>query len=129
MLGLDSYQLTADGISTNSEFHKKEILAQAEKAGMLGKIYHSKFSFISDYKNVLKNAQESLNAQSIPDGVNEWDFKIGNWNIKEYVLKTTLNTGVGTVSQNPMLFFLLTFGLGILGGLLYILPKFQGIPG
>ena len=129
MLGLESYQLTADNISIDNDYHKKEILAQAEAAGILGKTYNSNFSFISDLKNVIKNAQASLNSQTIPAGINEWDFKIGDWNIKDYVFKMTANAGVGAVSANPMLFFLLTFGLGILGGLLYILPKFSGVPG
>ncbi|MEO1259346.1 MAG: 4Fe-4S dicluster domain-containing protein [Bacteroidota bacterium] len=129
MLGLDNYELTADAISANTDYHKKEILVQAETAGMLGKTYNSNISFISDFKNVLKNAQESLNAQPIPEGVSEWDFKLGNWNIKDYVFQTTKNAGNGIVSKNPVLFFLLTFGLGILGGILYIIPKFQTLPG
>ena len=129
MLGLDSYQLTADNITANSEFHKKEILAQAEATGMLDKTYNSNISFISDFKEVLKNAQESLNNRPVPDGVDEWKFKLGDWDIKEYVFKTTTNAGVGMVSKNPLLFLLLTFGLGILGGLLYVLPKFKNIPG
>jgi len=129
MLGLDSYQLSPESIPGNSEYHKKEILAQAEKAGMIGKEYGSSFSFISDYKTVLKNAQQSLDGQPIPEGVGEWDFKIGKWNIKDYTFQTVMKSGTGLVSQNPLLFFLLTFGLGILGGLLFILPEFRKIPG
>ena len=129
MLGLDSYELTAESISVNTDYHKNEILKQAEAAGMLGNTYNSNISFISDFKSVLKNAQASLNTQPIPEGVSEWDFKLGNWNIKEYVFQTTKNAGMGWVSKNPVLFFLLTFGLGILGGILYIIPKFRTIPG
>ncbi len=129
MLGLDSYRLSSESIATNSEFHKKEILAQAEAVGMVGKEYTSSFAFISDFKMVLENAQQSLNGQELPDGVSEWDFKIGSWNVKDYTFQTVQNSGEGLVSKNPLLFFLLTFGLGILGGLLYILPNFQSIPG
>ncbi len=128
-LGLDSYQLNPDSIAANSKFHKKEILAQAEAAGMIGKEYSSSFAFVSDFKMVLANAQQSLDGQEVPEGVGEWDFKIGNWNVKDYTFQTVKNSGVGWVSKTPLLFFMLTFGLGILGGLLYILPNFQSIPG
>jgi polyferredoxin len=129
MLGLDRYRLTPESLGVTNEFHKKEILAQAETAGMMGKEYVTTFGFTSDLKNAIKKAQQNLAGQSIPEGVAEWDFKIGDWAMKEYVFQTTKNSGVGLVSQNPWVFFLLTIGLAIIGGLLYILPKFRGLPG
>ncbi|MBI1228112.1 MAG: 4Fe-4S binding protein [Bacteroidetes bacterium] len=49
--------------------------------------------------------------------------------MKDYALQTTKLSATGPVASHPLLFLLLTFGLGILGGLLYILPKFSGLPG
>lgn len=129
MLGLDSYILTTDSINANSDYHKNEILAQAESAGMIGRKYASNILFVADYKMVLKNAQRSLDEQPIPEGISEWDFKIGDWNIKDYTLQATQKSGTGMVSNDPWMFFLLTFGLGIFGGLIYILPKFVDVPG
>lgn len=129
MLGMDTYVLSPESLVADNDYHKDEILAQAENLGMLGKEYNSTFGFSSDFKSVLKSAQAELNGKEIPEGVSEWNFKIGDWKIKDYTFGTIKNSGVGMVTQKPLLFLLLTFGLGILGGLLYILPKFSGVPG
>lgn len=129
MPALDHYHLSAESLGVSNEFHRKEILAQAENTGMMGREYATTFGFTADLKNVIQKAQQNLATQSVPDGVSEWDFRIGNWAMKEYVLQTTLQSGTGLVSQNPWLFFLLTIGLGLLGGLLCILPKFRELPG
>jgi polyferredoxin len=132
MPGLDSYRLTPETLAVSKQYHRQEILAQADAAGMNGKEYRTVFGFAADLKNALKKAQQALNdkaATGIPQGVSEWDFKLGDWEIKEYIFQTAKKSGAGLVSQNPWLFFLLTIGLGILGGLLYILPKFKTLPG
>lgn len=67
--------------------------------------------------------------QSIPDGVGEWDFKLGSWKIKDYTFDIVKASSSGLVPENKGLFLFLTFGLAILGGLLYGLPIFQQIPG
>ncbi|MCB9338739.1 MAG: 4Fe-4S binding protein [Lewinellaceae bacterium] len=132
MLGLDSYRLTPETLAANSDYHRQEILAQAEADGLIGKEYFTTFGFTSDLKKAIKKAQQRLAdkaSKNIPEGVAEWDYKIGDWAVKDYVFQTTRKSGAGMVSQNPWLFFLLTIGLGILGGLLYIIPKFQTLPG
>lgn len=131
-LGLENYKLTSESLKVKTDFHKTEILQQAEQAGMLDKTYSSNFEFIADLKQVLKNAQGSLEEQAqdgIPIGASEWDFKLGDWEIKNYVLNTTKGSSFGLISDNKWLFLLLTVGLGVLGGLFYILPKFNLIPG
>ena len=132
MPGLDSYRLTPDSLGFEKEYHRKEILAQAEAAGMMGKEYFTSFGFTADLKNVIQNAQQNLDQQAVaglPGQVAEWEFRLGNWEVKNYVFQATRKSGVGLVSQKPWLFFLLTIGLGALGGLLYILPKFRELPG
>ena len=128
-LGLDKYQLTPESIVVDSEYHRKEIANTALETGMINKTYPSNFAFISAYKKVLRESQLKLGGQEIPEGVNEWDFKIGDWKIKDYVLNTVKASATGPVSGNPLLFWWLTIGLGIIGGLLYILPKWPLIPG
>lgn len=44
-------------------------------------------------------------------------------------LALTRKASTGPVSENPVLFLLLTIGLGCIGGLLYILPKLKKIHG
>lgn len=130
--GLDGYRLTSENLGVGNEFHKKEILGTAQASGMLDKTYGSSFSFNADLKNAMHTAQQSLDEkakQGLPEGVGEWDYRLGDWAMKDYALQTTKLSATGPVASHPLLFLLLTFGLGILGGLLYILPKFSGLPG
>lgn len=134
-LGLSSYTLTEDSLKVDSEYHKSEILSVAKEQNMLGKSYGSNIAFINAFKKVLKGAQASLNEKAkdgIPEGVQEWNYKIGDWKINKdnnYVYGNLMTSGHGLVPDNAGLFFWLTFGLGTLGGLLYILPMFNLIPG
>ena len=54
---------------------------------------------------------------------------MGSGDIKSILLNTTKAASMGPISSNPFRFWLLTIGLGILGGFLYILPKFVPLPG
>jgi len=134
ILGLDNYKLTSESIQTDNDYHKTAILEAAQAKGMLDKEYSSNFAFAADLKEVILNAQSDLNVKfdknGLPQGVEgEWNYKIGEWKVKEYVFPNIKKASVGPVSSNPMQWWLLSIGLGILGGLLYIIPKFQKIPG
>lgn len=131
-LGLSKHKLTAESIKTNNEYHQAEVLAQAKSAGMLDKEYNSNIAFIAAYKKVLKTAQASIEAKAnvaIPEGIGEWDYRLQDWAIKDYVKDSVKTTSYGLVPENPGLFLFLTFGLAILGGLLYILPTFLEVEG
>jgi polyferredoxin len=128
-LGLSQYQLRADNLPISNEYHAKAIMAAAQANGTLDKTYNSNISFIAAVKKTLKTAQADLSSQTIPNGVGEWDVKIGNWKIKDYTFDMVRATSSGLVPENKGLFLFLTFGLAILGGLLYILPIFQQVPG
>lgn len=60
----------------------------------------------------------------------EWD-KVMYTTPKDFAFKLAKASSTGPVKDQPVLFFLLTFGLGILGALLYILQdlKLLGPPG
>ena len=130
-LGWNTYELNPDSLSVNSPHHKAAILSAAGESGMLNKEYTSNIGFIKDFKSVVTKAQTQLNDNigNKPADVGEWDYKIGDWAVKDMVKGTVMSAGNGWVSKNPMLAFLLTFGLGALGGLLFILPKFFKLPG
>ena len=131
-LGLNSYTLTSGNISAKTEFHKNAILKRATDRGLLNRTVNNNFDFISQYKSVIADAQSALNteaAKGLPEGINEWDFKLGDWETKAYVTDAVKKSSGGLVHNNKGLFWLLTFGLGMLGGLLFILPKFNLIPG
>ena len=128
-LGLDNYTLTEDSLEVKTEYHKNAILTAAAQNGLLNKSVGNNFDFIQQLNTVFYTAQKDLASQEIPANVQEWDFKIGDWEIKDYVLNNVKAASNGMIANNKGMFWLLTIGLGILGGLLYILPKFNLIPG
>jgi polyferredoxin len=132
MLGLNQYQLTENTVGASNDYHKVAILAAAQEQGMLGQTYGSSFAFGEAYKKAVTaaaKAQVEKAKAGLPEGANEWDFRIGDWNFKPYTYAATKQSAVGPVKANPLLFLGLTFGLAILGGLIYMLPVFQTIPG
>lgn len=131
-LGLNSYQLQEESLYTESDFHKAEILKAAESQGIMNKTYGSNIAFINALKGLFKEAQTNLEVQAeagIPDGVSEWDYKLGDWKIKDYVFENTKASGVGFVSKNTNTLLYTIFGLGIFGAFLYIIPLFRKLPG
>ena len=132
-LGLSEYQLTEDTIQVKTDYHKNEMLAVAKEKGVLDRTYTSNISYINALKEVIKDTQYALNTKAkengIPEGVGEWDYKIGDWEVKNYIFNTVKASSTGFLPNNIGLLFFLTFGLGIIGGLMYILPIFQLIPG
>ena len=124
--GLNTWTLSEDNLKIGNEFHRTEFLKLANDSNIIGKDYSSNIAFIEALKSSLKTAQENLTNQfgtNPPKDVGEWDFKMADWQIKDYVRDTIRSSGTGWVSQNPWTGFLLTFGLGILGGLMFIIPK------
>ena len=131
MLGLGKQTLTQESIPGDNEYHKAAIAKAAESAGILNKDMNN-IQFVSAFKKVLSEAQKSQNETAkagLPEGIGEWDFKLGNWKMAEYTSAAVKSSATGPVQQNPWLYFLLTFGLACLGGLLFIIPKFLEHPG
>ena len=133
-LGLDNYRLTEESLTEaiGNEYHLEAITAAAREKGILGKEYGSSFQFAPAFKKVLESAQKSLNQQAkegLPEGTSQWEYKMGSWLFKDYAFIATKKSSTGPVSGNPLLFLFLTIGLAIVGGLLYILPKFRALPG
>ncbi|MCB0629693.1 MAG: hypothetical protein KDD15_08170, partial [Lewinella sp.] len=132
MLGLDHYRLSTDQIAIDNEYHREAFLHAARDLSVLDKEYNSSFAYSQAFHSALEAAQQTLNTQAeagIPEGVGEWDFKLGDWKFKEYTLASIQQSSTGPVTDHPLLFWWLTVGLGIMGGLLFILPKFAKLPG
>ncbi|MEZ4948638.1 MAG: hypothetical protein R2784_04515 [Saprospiraceae bacterium] len=75
-------------------YHREMIKEKTEEAGLLGKDYSNQFEFIPELKSAIKSAQKSLEeeakiedwkATNIPEGVNEWDFRMGDGDVDAYV--------------------------------------------
>jgi ferredoxin len=131
-LGIGRYELTPERLAVDNQYHREAVLEAAQAQGLFGRSYASSFTFVPAFKETLKTAQETLDAKAregLPEGVSEWDFRLGDWMFKDYTLYTVKQAYTGLVAEHPLLFFFLTIGLGILGGLLYILPKFNRLPG
>ena len=127
ILGIGHQQLSEDVLNIENQYHKTAILKAANADGLIDAKLSS-IAFISKLKKTLNTAAQDLEAQAkngIPEGVGEWDFKMGDWKVTEYVGSIVKSTANGPVQDSPWLFFMLTFGLAIIGGLLFILPKFS----
>jgi len=102
------------------------------------KSYYSNIAFTNAFKDIFKQAQKDLETTCgydpankkwncdptlLPEGIAEWDYRMGDWKYKEYVYNITRSgTEAGLIPDNPWLFFFLTFVLCSLGGLLIFLP-------
>ncbi len=131
ILGIGHHELAPNDINIDNQYHKEAIIEAGQDAGL----FDSKIggvAFISKVKSVIKAAQKNLETKaetSLPDGVSEWDYRIGDGWIGSYTNSMVSGTARGPVQNKPWLFFLLTFGLASLGGLLFIIPKFSEHPG
>lgn len=134
LLGIDRYQLSEKAIQQGitNPYHEQELISVAQAKGILGKSYASSFAFESAFKDLLESTRVSLDEKAktgLPDNVKKNEYQLGKWLYKDYIYLVTKKANTGPVANNPLLFFFLTIGLGILGGLLYIIPLFNKIPG
>ncbi|WP_232830136.1 4Fe-4S dicluster domain-containing protein [Lewinella sp. IMCC34191] len=105
---------------------------------LTGQTFGSSFSFQDKVEEVFQAARSSVDesvdgliaAGELPEGISEWDVRLSEpvyYSDKFAALTATAE--IGPVVDNPWLFLGLTIGLGVLGGILYILPKFGPHPG
>ena len=150
MPALESYQLAEqDFVETvipapGEEASEKEqyiygikregFLNAVQQTGITENEYGSSLSFNKAIKNTYLQAKANIEATvaetELPEDVSKWDIIPGNLVFfKESFAALTTSAERGPVKSNPWLFFLLTIGLGVLGGILYIIPKFQAPEG
>jgi len=126
-LGIGNFTLTEDSLkNVENKYHKEEILKIARSEGVLNKDYSSRQSFLTDFKEVLVAATESLEKKvenGLPEGVKEGEVKLGSGKYQDYTVYTIKHSTTGIIADKPLLFLLLTFILGAIGALLYNIPK------
>lgn len=75
------------------------------------------------------NGQPLTNEDGSAQTRQMWEVELPEWQFKSQLNGWISGGAEGPVTNNPWWFLLLTFGLAILGGLFYIIPKFTGKPG
>lgn len=113
-LGMNNYTLTFEILEKN---FKDDALVDAkiELASMIDQSYSNAYSFTSELSEGVNQLNKVYNAQQA------WDKKI----YEDTILSIVKASASGYLSDNKGIMFLLTFGMAILGALLFILPESQ----
>lgn len=129
--GLDRFRLEARVLKIDNPHHQQAILQAAAAGGVLEKTYSSSFSFVPALRAVLAQAAVSLEKEArgpLPAGVKANAVRMGSWQQKNYLLSITSAAATGPVRDRPWLFFTLSIGLLVLGGILSYIPMFGPFP-
>jgi polyferredoxin len=127
---LSAFELTPTIVQkvVTKRYHQHAILEAAQS--LFYKHYSNNIAFIKDLNTILYAAKqrqdqaakiENWKATALPKGVSEWDFRIGDLQTIRFEL--VKNSSKGFLTVHTLLIICLSFGFGIVGALLYILPK------
>lgn len=108
----------------NNKGIKSELFINNMNSHVIGKEFTNPFSFSTEITSTLESANETHKQNS------EWDNVI--WDKPHsFSYEIAKQSGSGLVKNNQWLFWWLTFGLGIIGALMYIIPNVvvKGPPG
>ena len=132
MLGLGTQKIDTSKIPGKNEYHVSAIEEAIEQSGISDQEFDN-VTFVSKAKEIIQKANSNQEAKfkndGLPKDVKEWDYRFGGSAasyVNEFINNSIKN---GPVQSNPWLFFFLTFGLAIVGGLFFIIPKFFESPG
>jgi ferredoxin-type protein NapH len=117
-LSLGKFTLTEQILRENLKKEHLEVVLENAKA-MLGKTYNEPFTFGNDFRAVIGGINDQYKSQQSYERVIYDD----------YGLALAKAASQGTVADDTLLWFWLSFGLAILGALMYIFPKNRKIPG
>ncbi|MDG1277671.1 MAG: 4Fe-4S binding protein [Algoriphagus sp.] len=114
---LGNYSLDKELVLANTkEIHQEKMAEILEP--MYGETYSSNFAFLSAFGDYFNTYNDQLKADA------NWDQVI--WD--DYSFSLALAGLDSPVKDNPWMFFALSIGLAVLGGIFYNLPKYQGEP-
>lgn len=114
---LGNYSLDKELVLANTkEIHQEKMAEILEP--MYGETYTSNFAFLSAFGNYFNTYNDQLKAEA------NWDQVI--WD--DYSFSLALAGLDSPVKDNPWMFFALSIGLAVLGGIFFNLPKYQGEP-
>ncbi len=126
LIFIGKYEVTPEVLENiiNNKGIKSELFINSMKSNVVGKEFSNPFTFSSSMISALETANESHKQNS------EWDKVI--WDKPHsFAYEIVKQSGNGIIKENKWLFWWLTFGLGILGALMYIIPAVivKGPPG
>jgi polyferredoxin len=135
-LSMSSYVLDEAVLksSLNNDYHYSFVekhLGQMQQSNG----YKSSFAFMGAYNNMMKMAQEDIlkdvteNKGLTQSDGEYWNQILQDYKIKEIRFPLAKSSSQGLLRDNAALLFFLSFILGIIGALLYILPKSKEHPG
>ena len=114
-LGLGNYQLS-EQIITETITNKAHLeVLQPQLSEMIGKSYGSAYRFSANFQKIFNEINERYREKQ------EWGKVI----YTDYNFLLTKHANKGVLRENTTFFFLLTFVLGAIGGLLYILSQIK----
>ncbi|MBC6995858.1 4Fe-4S binding protein [Lewinella lacunae] len=113
--------------------HQRALTTAGERTGLFENTYGTTFAAEKALKETFYLARtlvdQELQANGLPEGKQQWEVELPEWQFKSQRTGWIQGAADGPVTNNPWLFFFLTIGLGALGGILYVLPKFAAQPG
>ena len=118
LIFLGKYELSPEQLESviSSKGIKSELFINAMKSEVVGKEFTNPFSFSSKITFAIENANKTHKLNS------EWDKVI--WDKPHsFSYQIAKTAGRGIIKENKIRFWWLTFGLGILGALMYIIPN------
>lgn len=115
LMSVGHFRLTEKVIKEQVKEAHQETLLQVWEP-MLGQDYGSPFSFVHNLQHYLSEYNEELQRNQ------NWEEVI--WD--DYSFGITKSASTGILVEQKWLFFLLTIGMGVIGALMYILPKHRG---
>lgn len=118
------------GIDETYYFH----IAEQELTSLRGKAYSSSFAFAGALTQGMKNVQAAIKRDLEEKGITSknsayWKLVLQDYRVTSLVFPVTKASSTGFLPRNHWLLFFGSIVLGILGALIYQLPKLRRLPG
>ncbi|WP_304516787.1 4Fe-4S binding protein [Cecembia rubra] len=114
---IGDYQLNVQLVEKLVKEEHREVMTGILEP-MYDKIYTSNFSFIRDFKELFNAYNQDLKDQQAWDKV-IWD---------NYAFSVTKAAAINPVQEHPYKYFGVSIILGVIGGLMYIMPLYRNEP-
>lgn len=128
-LFLGRYQLSRSIVESVITERSQTKFFHTEAEEMYGKIYHSKIKFLNDLDGAFSTTSNKIQDYNQIDNRELEINNIDSYTAGQHKFYFTKKATIGPLVENTELWLFLTVGLGILGALMYILPKVRSLPG
>lgn len=113
---LGEYTLTQEAYEQNVDEQTKKQVGSQFQEKIIGKTFGSALALSGEALTIIEAHNDVVIAEK------RWDDKVYNDSHKSIGLTLARASISGPITDNPWLYFFLTFGLSIIGGLMFILP-------